>query len=65
MEATEEQNLLYRVEESRGYESQGNLWSPGYFRADLDHNRDVTLTASTEPWEVLQALKPKARTTRW
>ena len=28
-------NILYRVEESRGYDHAGTLWSPGYFRADL------------------------------
>jgi predicted glycogen debranching enzyme len=51
-------NVLYRVEESRGYEASGTLWSPGYFRADLDRDRDVTVIASTEPWEHLQALRP-------
>ena len=25
--------MLYPVEESRGYEARGDLWSPGYFRA--------------------------------
>src|SRR5262245_46572959 len=39
-------NVLYRVEESRGYEASGSLWSPGYFRADLSEGRDVTLIAS-------------------
>ncbi len=28
-------NVRYRVEASRGYESQGALWSPGYFSVDL------------------------------
>ena len=28
-------SLLYRIEESRGYESTGDLWSPGHFRVDL------------------------------
>ena len=31
---------LYRVEESRGYDARGDLWSPGYFRADLRAGRD-------------------------
>ncbi len=52
------QKLLYRIEESRGYESVGDLWSPGYFRADLDSGHDVTLVGSTEAWEVIQALNP-------
>ncbi|HEY7648486.1 MAG TPA: amylo-alpha-1,6-glucosidase [Methylomirabilota bacterium] len=52
-------NVLYRVEGSRGYEAQGSLWSPGYFRADLSRDRDVTLVASTEPWEHVQAVDPE------
>jgi predicted glycogen debranching enzyme len=50
--------LLYRVEESRGYESAGDLWSPGYFRADLSEGHDVTLVASTEDWQTVYALTP-------
>ena len=51
-------DLLYRVEESRGYESRGDLWCPGYFRADLTAGHDVTLVASTEGWETVLALQP-------
>jgi predicted glycogen debranching enzyme len=51
-------DILYRVEESRGYDSRGALWSPGYFRADLARDREVTLSASTESWELLRALGP-------
>jgi predicted glycogen debranching enzyme len=47
--------LLYRQEESRGYDSQGDLWSPGYFRVDLADGREVSLTASTESWETIEA----------
>src|SRR5215510_3112197 len=28
-------NLFYRKEAERGYEAQGSLWSPGYFRVEL------------------------------
>src|SRR5947208_1086067 len=28
-------NVLYRLEESRGYDAAGELFSPGYFRVDL------------------------------
>jgi predicted glycogen debranching enzyme len=52
-------NLLYRVEESRGYAAQGGLWSPGYFRGDLLPDHSVTLTASTESWETILALQPE------
>ena len=33
-------NILYPVEESRGYQARGDLWSPGYFR--LAAGRQVT-----------------------
>src|SRR5205823_8150492 len=29
-------NVLYPVEESRGYQARGDLWSPGYFKLRLD-----------------------------
>lgn len=48
--------LLYRMEESRGYDSQGDLWSPGYFRVDLVRSQNVGLVASTEAWETILAL---------
>ncbi|MEN3340445.1 MAG: hypothetical protein V7647_4121 [Acidobacteriota bacterium] len=53
-------DVSYRMEMLRGYESVGTLWSPGYFRADLTAARPVTLVASTEPWEVVEALTPDA-----
>ena len=52
--------LLYRLEESRGYDSQGDLWSPGYFRVDLVQGRDASLVASTETWETIEAISPEA-----
>jgi predicted glycogen debranching enzyme len=48
----------YAMERIRGYESIGSMWSPGYFRADLRQGHAVTLVASTEPWEAIQALTP-------
>ncbi|MCI0702733.1 MAG: amylo-alpha-1,6-glucosidase [Planctomycetia bacterium] len=51
-------DLLYRVEESRGYEYQGALHSPGVFRLDLEPDRDATLVFSTEPWERTLAVSP-------
>jgi len=52
-------NVPYRMEAMRGYESVGALWSPGYFRADLQRGEPVTLVASTEGWETIQALQPE------
>ena len=41
---------------------RGSLWSPGYFRADAQAGEQVSLIASTEPWDtVARAL---ARATR-
>ena len=50
--------MLFRSEESRGYESTGELWTPGYFRVDLTRSSSATLVASTESWETIQALPP-------
>jgi predicted glycogen debranching enzyme len=50
--------MLYRIEESRGYESRGEVFSPGHFRVDLDRERPATLVASTEAWETIDALSP-------
>lgn len=52
-------DVFYRVEESRGYDHLGSLWSPGYFRADLAPQHEATLIASTEPWEIILALQPE------
>jgi predicted glycogen debranching enzyme len=49
-------DVLYRVEENRGYEGVGSLWSPGVFRVTLRPEHDVTLSASTDPWERFTAL---------
>jgi predicted glycogen debranching enzyme len=53
-------HVLFRVEESRGYESTGTLWSPGEFRVDLVPGKDVILVASAEPWETVLAVEPGA-----
>jgi predicted glycogen debranching enzyme len=52
------ENLYFRVEDRRGYDSGGRLWSPGTFRVELSSDRPATLVASTEPWEVVDALTP-------
>jgi predicted glycogen debranching enzyme len=51
-------DILYRVEESRGYEYLGALWTPGYFQVNLARDQDATLVASTESWETILALHP-------
>ena len=51
-------HLLYRVEQSRGYEASGDAWSPGYFRVDLAPGQAVSLIASTESAGAMGALPP-------
>src|SRR5205814_745266 len=51
--------IPYAIERSRGYEWEGSLWSPGYFRADLAEGDSTTLIASTETWETVRALNPE------
>ena len=51
-------SVSYEMERIRGYEASGSLWSPGYFRADLRAGDEVTLVASTEPWDSIVALSP-------
>jgi predicted glycogen debranching enzyme len=51
--------VFYLLEAQRGYESAGDLWSPGYFRVELPRDEEVALVASTEAWEVLGALRPE------
>jgi hypothetical protein len=60
MESQHLQGILYRIEEQRGYEAQEYLWSPGYFRVDLAPDHEATLIASTETWETMLALEPRA-----
>jgi predicted glycogen debranching enzyme len=56
------QSIFYRSEAERGYESQGVLWSPGYFSAELQAGQQVTLIASTESWMTILALLPEEAT---
>ncbi|OWK34770.1 amylo-alpha-1,6-glucosidase [Fimbriiglobus ruber] len=56
LDGRREPDVFYRVEENRGYEGVGSLWSPGLFRVNLRAGQDVTLTASTESWDAITAL---------
>jgi len=48
--------FLYPVEESRGYEFRGTLWTPGYFAVALDGDHPLSFVASTEAEDVMLAL---------
>jgi predicted glycogen debranching enzyme len=53
--------MHFRMEQSRGYEAEGEVWVPGFFAFDLRPGTpagQVALTASTESWETLHALTP-------
>jgi predicted glycogen debranching enzyme len=51
-------NVLYPVEESRGYQARGDLWSPGYFRLTLHAGVPATLVASTQTFDVMMVMEP-------
>ncbi|MBI2395756.1 MAG: glycogen debranching enzyme family protein [Deltaproteobacteria bacterium] len=51
--------ILYRIEESRGYDARGDLFSPGHFRVDVDLRSPATLVASTESWDTIEVLSPE------
>jgi predicted glycogen debranching enzyme len=48
--------ILYPIEEERGYESSGRAWSPGYFRTDLTCGKTACLVASLESWDAILAM---------
>jgi predicted glycogen debranching enzyme len=50
--------LLFRVEESRGYDARGSLWSAGFFELVIPPGQEAVLSASTERWEAILALHP-------
>jgi predicted glycogen debranching enzyme len=51
-------HVVHRVEQSRGYDARGDLWSPGYFQIRLQPGEEATLVASTEPWETIDSRPP-------
>ncbi len=51
--------IVYRTELDRGYDYEGELWSPGVFRIDLEKSATATLVGSTEEWNILDVLNPR------
>src|SRR5262249_57801518 len=51
-------NVKYLIEQSRGYDASGDLYTPGVFHADLEVGVPVTLVASVEDWRTIEALSP-------
>lgn len=52
-------DVTYARERSRGYIWRGDLWSPGYFSAEISPDHDATIVLSTENWAVMSALSPR------
>jgi predicted glycogen debranching enzyme len=51
--------VIYRTEQARGYAHEGQLWSPGFFQVDLADEKTATLIGSTEPWDIIDVLRPR------
>ena len=52
-------NVRYLVEQSRGYDASGDLYSPGSFAVDVGVGESVALVASVEDWRTIEALNAK------
>ncbi len=59
VKSTRIDNVLYPVEESRGYQARGDLWSPGFFGMSLHANQPATLAASTETLATMIVMTPQ------
>jgi predicted glycogen debranching enzyme len=51
--------IIYRKELERGYDSEGELWSPGVFRINFQESPTATLIGSTEDWSIIEVLSPE------
>lgn len=48
--------IVYPLEEERGYEASGKTWSPGYYRADLTVGNQASFVASIESWDAILSM---------
>ncbi len=48
--------VSYGIEKSRGYEAEGDLYTPGFFSLRLNGGGAASITASTEAWNVVGAM---------
>lgn len=46
-------NVLYRMEQERGYNHVDSLFSPGYFTIEVTTEKSAALVGSTELWEAI------------
>ncbi len=52
--------VVYRIEQRRGYAYEGDLWSPGFFQIDLTERDTAALIGSMETWDIIDVLTPAA-----
>jgi hypothetical protein len=52
-------DVIYRIEEARGYEYKGALYAPGQFRLDLEPGQEATLFSGSSGRSVLRVLKTR------
>lgn len=50
------EDVYYELEERRGYDCYGSLTSPGFFQHTLSPHDKTTFIASTEEWDILEAM---------
>jgi predicted glycogen debranching enzyme len=58
IERPETFEYLYRVEQGRGYDFHGPLFSPGLFEIPLGPGQEATFIMSTDSWDEIDALPP-------
>ena len=51
-------DVHYLIEEYRGYDASGGLWSPGYFETSLHGEAPAAVTASSESWDAAGEATP-------
>jgi glycogen debranching enzyme, archaeal type, putative len=54
VDARVSQGVFYRVDRDRGYNHVEDLFSPGYFLAEIRADQPIAFVASTERWELLE-----------
>jgi predicted glycogen debranching enzyme len=50
------QDIIFWMEERRGFYAKSSLWSPGHFHIDLHRDGCAALVASTHTWETMSAI---------
>jgi predicted glycogen debranching enzyme len=53
------QDIVFWMEERRGFSAKGTLWSPGEFHLIVRQGHLASLVASTHSWETLGAVTPE------